>query len=209
MSHIHTLFVTYTIIQSITSSEMCSLHLSHPSAHTPGAVDTHTHLEQWTHTHTWSSGHTHTPGAVDTHTHLEQWTHTHTWSSGHTHTPGAVDTHTHLEQWTHRHTWSSGHTHTPGAVDTHTHLEQWTHTHSWSSGHTHTPGAVDTHTHTPGAVGRSIGEQLGVRCRAQGSLLSRGQFLPEPRFEPTTSSYKSDALSIRATTAPRLFVIYK
>ncbi len=57
---------------------MCSLHLTHPSAHTPGAVDTHTHththLEQWTHT----------PGAVDTHTHththLEQWTHT----------PGAV-----------------------------------------------------------------------------------------------------------------------
>ncbi len=32
------LFVTYTIIQSITSSEMCSLHLTHPSAHTPGAV---------------------------------------------------------------------------------------------------------------------------------------------------------------------------
>ncbi len=27
-------FVTYTIIQSITSSEMCSLHLTHPSAHT-------------------------------------------------------------------------------------------------------------------------------------------------------------------------------
>ncbi len=26
------LFVTYTIIQSITSSEMCSLHLTHPSA---------------------------------------------------------------------------------------------------------------------------------------------------------------------------------
>ncbi len=33
------LIVTYTIIQSITSSEMCSLHLTHPSAHT--------HLEQW------------------------------------------------------------------------------------------------------------------------------------------------------------------
>ncbi len=46
------LFVTYTIIQSITSSEMCSLHLTHPSAHTPGAVHSHTH----THTHTWSSG---------------------------------------------------------------------------------------------------------------------------------------------------------
>ncbi len=32
------LFVTYTIIQSIISSEMCSLHLTHPSAHTLGAV---------------------------------------------------------------------------------------------------------------------------------------------------------------------------
>ncbi len=32
------LFVTYTIIQNITSSEMCSLHLTHPSAHTLGAV---------------------------------------------------------------------------------------------------------------------------------------------------------------------------
>ncbi len=32
------LFETYTIIQSITSSEMCSLHLTHPSAHTLGAV---------------------------------------------------------------------------------------------------------------------------------------------------------------------------
>ncbi len=32
------LTVTYTIIQSITSREMCSLHLTHPSAHTPGAV---------------------------------------------------------------------------------------------------------------------------------------------------------------------------
>ncbi len=36
--HRWALFVTYTIIQSITSSEMCSLHLTHPSAHTPGAV---------------------------------------------------------------------------------------------------------------------------------------------------------------------------
>ncbi len=44
-------FVTYTIIQSIiTNSEICALHLTHPSTHTPGAVDTHTH--------------THTPGAV-------------------------------------------------------------------------------------------------------------------------------------------------
>ncbi len=32
------LFVTYTIIQSITSSEMCSLHLTHPRAHTLGPV---------------------------------------------------------------------------------------------------------------------------------------------------------------------------
>ncbi len=125
----HFTFFTF-VIHNYTSSEMCSLHLTHPSTHTPGAVDTHTHT------------HTHTPGAVDTHTHthththLEQWTHTHTHTPGavdtlthtHTHTPGAVDTHTHththLEQWTH----------------THTHLEQWTHTHT----HTHTPGAVDT-----------------------------------------------------------------
>ncbi len=55
-------------------------------------------------------------------------------------------------------------------------------THTWSSGQS--------------------GEQSGVRCLAQGSHLSHGQFLPEPRFEPTTSGYKSDALSIRATTAP-------
>ncbi len=40
------------------------------------------------------------------------------------------------------------------------------------------------------------GEQLGVRCLAQGSHLSRGQFLPEPRFEPTNLGYKSDALPI-------------
>ncbi len=32
------LFVTYILIQSITSSEMCSLHLTHPTAHTLGAV---------------------------------------------------------------------------------------------------------------------------------------------------------------------------
>ncbi len=42
-------FVTYTIIQSITRSEMCSLHLTHPRAHT----------------HTLYT-HTHTPGAVFT-----------------------------------------------------------------------------------------------------------------------------------------------
>ncbi len=44
------------------------------------------------------------------------------------------------------------------------------------------------------------GEQLEVRCLAQGSHLSRGHFLPELRFEPTTSGYKSNALSTR----PRL-----
>ncbi len=55
----------------------------------------------------------------------------------------------------------------------HTHLEQWA------------------------ANAVAPGEQLGVRCLAQGSHLSRGQFLPEPRFEPTTSDYNSEALSIR------------
>ncbi len=47
----------------------------------------------------------------------------------------------------------------------HTHLEQW---------------AADA---------AACGEQFGVRCLAQGSYLE-----PEPRFEPTTSGYKSDAL---------------
>ncbi len=44
----------------------------------------------------------------------------------------------------------------------------------------------------------------GEQCLAQGSHLSRGQFLPEPRFEPTTSGYKSNALSTR----PRLPLNY-
>ncbi len=55
----------------------------------------------------------------------------------------------------------------------------------------------------PSAADTAVpGEQLGVRCHAQGSHLSRGQFLLEPRFEPITSGYKSNALSTRATTAP-------
>ncbi len=33
-------YLSHTIIQSITSSEMCSLYLTHPSAHTLGAVGT-------------------------------------------------------------------------------------------------------------------------------------------------------------------------
>ncbi len=57
-------------------------------------------------------------------------------------------------------------------------------THTWSSGQ---------------PTLRRPGSSWGFS--AQGSHLSRGQFLPEPRFEPTTSGYKSDALSIRATTA--------
>ncbi len=54
--------------------------------------------------------------------------------------------------------------------------------------------------HTPGAVGsrHSVARgAVGIRCLAQGSHLSRGQFLTEPRFEPTTSDYKSKALSTR------------
>ncbi len=61
--------------------------------------------------------------------------------------------------------------------------------------------------HTPGAVGsRHSGARgaVGVRSLAQGSHLSRAQFLPEPRFEPTTSDYKSNALSTR----PRLPKLY-
>ncbi len=56
---------------------------------------------------------------------------------------------------------------------------------------------VHTHLEQWAANATSPGEQLGVRCLAQGSHLE-----PEPRFEPTTSGYKSDALSIRAMTAP-------
>ncbi len=47
-------------------------------------------------------------------------------------------------------------------------------------------------THPSGAVGSQhcgAREQLGVRCLAQGSHLSRGHFLPEPGFEPTTLGY--------------------
>ncbi len=54
--------------------------------------------------------------------------------------------------------------------------------------------------HTHGAVAADAAVPEVPWCLAQGSHLSRGQFLPEPRFEPTTSGYKSDALSIR----PRL-----
>ncbi len=93
----------------------------------------------------------------------------------HTHTPGAVGTHTHLEQWAH----------------THTHLEQWkTHT------HTHAPGAVGSQRcGARGAVGGSVPcsrvslQSWTVSCRSR---------------EPTTSDYKSNALSIR----PRLHLDY-
>ncbi len=52
------------------------------------------------------------------------------------------------------------------------------------------------------------GEQSGVRCLAQGSHLSRGQFLPEPRFKPTTSGYKSNALSISPRLPPSYTVFW-
>ncbi len=58
-----------------------------------------------------------------------------------------------------------------------------------------------THLEQWAADAAAPGEQLGVRCLAQGSHLSRGQFLL--RFEPTTSGYKSDALSIRPRLSPR------
>ncbi len=84
--------------------------------------------------------------------------------------------------------------------------------------HTHTHTVVNTHPEQWAANTAAPGEQLGVRCLAQGSHLSRGiqvywkvermlllhyphrQFLPYTRFEPTTSAYKFYALSIR----PRL-----
>ncbi len=126
---------------------------------------THTWSSGHTHTHTWSSGHknSHTPGAVDTYTPGAVDTH----NTHQTHTPGAVGTHTQ----THTPGAVGTHTHTPGAVGTHTHTD----THTWSSGHTH------THLEQWAVNAAAPGEQLGVRCLAQGSHLSRGQFLPEPR----------------------------
>ncbi len=66
---------------------------------------------------------------------------------------------------THTHTWSSGHTHT----------------HTWSSGNTHTHTHTHTHLEQWAVNAAAPGGQLGVRCLAQGSHFSRGQFLPEPR----------------------------
>ncbi len=169
------------------STQLREKFSTHTHTHTPGAVGTHTHtlLEQWahTHTHTWSSGNTHTHGAVGTHTH----THTHTWSSGHTHT------------------WSSGHTHThTHHTHTNTHLEQWaTHTHLEKWKHTHTTHTHHTHHLEQWAVNAAApGGQLGVRCLAQGSHLSRGQFLLEPRTHNLRLQVQRSIH--QATAAPRL-----
>ncbi len=70
---------------------------------------------------------------------------------------------------------------------------------------------VNTHPEQWAAIAAVPREPLGVLCLAQGSHLSRGieggenarcslphqQFLLDLRFEPTTSGYKSDILSIR------------
>ncbi len=86
--------------------------------------------------------------------------------------------------------------------------------HTYSSEHKHT---VNTHPEQWAANAVVLGEQLGVRCLAQGSHLSRGIEggenahyllpLPDPKFEPTTSGYKSDALSIRPRLPIRGFKI--
>ncbi len=136
------------------------------SGHKPGAVDTHTHLEQWTHTH------------------LEQWTQTHTWSNGHTHT--------HLEQWKHTHTHT--HTHTP-----HTHTHTHTHTHNT---HTHLEQWAHTHTHLEQSTLQRPGSSWGFGALLKG-LTSVVDNSCRSR-EPTTSDYKSNALSIR----PRLHLDY-
>ncbi len=67
----------------------------------------------------------------------------------------------------------------------HTHLEQW------------------------GADANVSGEQLGDQCLALGTHLNHGQFLPEPRFEPTTLGYKTDALSIRPPEPPPLDGVWR
>ncbi len=178
---------------------ICALHLTHPKC-------THTHSREHTHTH--SSEHTHhehTPGTVNTHTHTAVNTHTHTAVNTHTHT--AVNTHTHTQQWTHTHPEQWTHTqsseHTPRAVNTHP--EQWTHT-------------VNTHPEQWAAVYAVVpGEQLWVRCLAQGHL-RRGieggervlyihslhlQVLPAWDSNSQPFDYESDSLTIM----PRLPLI--
>ncbi len=79
-----------------------------------------------------------------------------------------------------------------------------THTHTHT--HTHTPGAVDTHTHTPWSSGQSTlrrpGSSWGFGALLKG-LTSVVDNSCRSR-EPTTSDYKSSALSIR----PRLPLDY-
>ncbi len=61
---------------------------------------------------------------------------------------------------------------------------------------------VSAFTHTSAHTLEQPGSSRGVRWLAQGSHLSRGQFLPEPRVDSTTSGYKSDALSTRPRLPP-------
>ncbi len=98
------------------------------------------------------------------------------------------------------HTWNLCSAFNPSKC-THTAVSsEQTHTH-----HEHTPGAVGSH------IAAAPGEQLGVRCLAQGSHLSRGikggreHWLFTPPTDnscrtwdsnPQPSGYKSDSLSI-------------
>ncbi len=84
-------------------------------------------------------------------------------------------THTHLEQWAH----------------THTHLEQWKHTHT----HTHTWSSGQSTLRRPGGSWGFGALLKGLTSVVDNSCRSR---------EPTTSDYKSSALSIR----PRLHLDY-
>ncbi len=77
--------------------------------------------------------------------------------------------------------------------------------------HNYTEWMCSLHLTHPNAHTRRAfapGEQLGVRSLAQGSHLSHGHFQPEPGFEPTTSGYKSNALSIRPRL-PRAPCLYR
>ncbi len=83
---------------------MCSLHLTHPSAHTPGAVGSrhyslshsHTHTHTHTHslTHSLSHTHSHALSLSLSHSHTHTHTHTHTLSLSHTRTHAHTHTHT-------------------------------------------------------------------------------------------------------------------
>ncbi len=71
--------------------------------------------------------------------------------------------HTHSSEYTHTHTVNTVNTHTQLTVNTHTHTDTHTHTEQWAAIYAVAPG-----------------EQLGVRCLAQGWRVERTLYIHSP-----------------------------